>query len=304
MGPHRKLGIYVGYKSPSIIKYLEPLTADLFIAHHADCIFDEEHFLALGGDFKYQKECPEIDWNAITISASDPRTQETKLQVRKIINLQHLANNLPDSFTDLKGVTKSWKPARNVPERVEVPIKTTQLPDLKKRGSSTASDPDPASRKQQRRERRKSSKSVNASQLNIDKHLMGSIHPVEGQPPQPSSSVHTLAGTSEHLDSHVLGNHKESSRVHEISTNYIDSGESFNHKSTIVDTYFSATIADTLLNDHDPRTIVECEKRSDWPKWKEAIQAELASLNKRKAFTEAIPTPPKVFPVGFKWVFL
>ena len=26
MDPHRKLGIYVGYSSPSIIKYLEPLT--------------------------------------------------------------------------------------------------------------------------------------------------------------------------------------------------------------------------------------------------------------------------------------
>ena len=100
------------------------------------------------------------------------------------------------------------------------------------------------------------------------------------------------------------GNHEESSRVHEISTNYIDSGESFNHKSTIVDTYFSATIANTLLNDHDPRIIVECEKLSDWPQWKDAIQAELASLNKRKVFTEAIPTPPRVFPVGFKWVFL
>jgi hypothetical protein len=72
----------------------------------------------------------------------------------------------------------------------------------------------------------------------------------------------------------------------------------------IVDTYFCTTVADTLLNDHDPRTIVECEKCSDWPKWKEAIQAELASLDKKKVFTEAIPTPPKVFPVGFKWVFL
>jgi hypothetical protein len=87
MGPHRKLGIYVGYKSPSIIKYLEPLTGDLFIAHHADCIFNEDHFPALGGDIKYQKECPEIDWNAHGISSSDPCTQETELQVWKIINL-------------------------------------------------------------------------------------------------------------------------------------------------------------------------------------------------------------------------
>jgi hypothetical protein len=32
MGPHRKLEIYVGYKSPSIIKYLEPTIGDLFMA--------------------------------------------------------------------------------------------------------------------------------------------------------------------------------------------------------------------------------------------------------------------------------
>ena len=294
----------MGYKSPSIIKYLEPLTGDLFTARHADCIFNEEHFPALGGDFKYQKECPEIDWNAHAISSSDPRTQETELQVWKIINLPYLANNLPDSFTDLKGVTKSLNPARNAPERVEVPIKTTQLPIPKKRGSSTASDPEHASSKQQRKSRKKTSESVNAGQLNVDKHLMGSIHPVEGQPPQPSSSMHKLTGTSEHPDSIVLGNHEESLGVQEISINYVDSGESFDRKTTTVDIYFAEKIADTLLTDHDPRSIVECQKRSDWPKWKDAIQAEIASLNKRKVFTEAIPTPPSVFPVGFKWVFL
>jgi hypothetical protein len=55
MGPHRKVGIYVGFQSPSIIKYIEPLIEDLFTARFADSIFDEEHFLSLGGDFKYQK---------------------------------------------------------------------------------------------------------------------------------------------------------------------------------------------------------------------------------------------------------
>ena len=91
-------------------------------------------------------------------------------------DLQHIANNLPDSFTNLKGVTKSLNLARNAPERVEVPIKTTQLPIPKKRGSSTASDPEHASSKQQMKSRRKTSESVNAGQLNIDKHLMGSIN--------------------------------------------------------------------------------------------------------------------------------
>ena len=86
MGPHRKLGIYVGYSSPSIIKYLEPLTGDLFTARFADCIFNEEHFPELGREL-YQRECQEIDWNAEGISFFDPRTTETELQVQRIIDL-------------------------------------------------------------------------------------------------------------------------------------------------------------------------------------------------------------------------
>jgi len=41
MGPHRRLKIYVGYDSPSIIKYLELLIGDLFTVQLFDCNFDE-----------------------------------------------------------------------------------------------------------------------------------------------------------------------------------------------------------------------------------------------------------------------
>jgi hypothetical protein len=51
----------MGYHSSSIIKYLEPLTEDLFTARYANCIFNEDHFLALGGDYKYHLECQEIN---------------------------------------------------------------------------------------------------------------------------------------------------------------------------------------------------------------------------------------------------
>ena len=46
------LGIYVGYESPSIIKYLEPSTGDLFTARFADCHFDEKLNPTLGGETK------------------------------------------------------------------------------------------------------------------------------------------------------------------------------------------------------------------------------------------------------------
>jgi hypothetical protein len=50
--------------------------------------------------------------------------------------------------------------------------------------------------------------------------------------------------------------------------------------------------------------MAECMKCSDWNKWKEAIEVELSSFKKRKVFTDVIPTSPRIFPVGFKWVFV
>jgi len=86
----------------------------------------------------HQKECQEIDWNAEVISFFDPRTTEIELQVQRIIDLQNIINNLPDTFSDYKDVTKPLHPARNMPERVEVPNKTTHPQISKKRGRSTS----------------------------------------------------------------------------------------------------------------------------------------------------------------------
>jgi hypothetical protein len=107
MSPHRKIGIYMGFHSLSIIKYLEPLTGNLFIAQYANYIFNEDNFSILGGDCKYHLECQEKNWDDKFKISSDMRIKETELQVQKIINFQHIANNFPDAFTDYKDVTKS-----------------------------------------------------------------------------------------------------------------------------------------------------------------------------------------------------
>jgi len=51
-------------------------------------------------------------------------------------------------------------------------------------------------------------------------------------------------------------------------------------------------------------TIEDCRQRNDWPKWKEAIQAELDSLAKRKVFGPIVRTPEGVKPIGYRWVFV
>jgi hypothetical protein len=59
-----------------------------------------------------------------------------------------------------------------------------------------------------------------------------------------------------------------------------------------------------ISDDVEPHSVDECQRRDDWPKWKQAIQVELDSLTKRKVFGPVVPTPPHVKPVGFKWVFV
>jgi hypothetical protein len=61
MGPHRKMGIYLGYYSSYIIKYLEPMTEDLFMVRYVDCVFNEDHFPAFEGEFHNNLECQEIN---------------------------------------------------------------------------------------------------------------------------------------------------------------------------------------------------------------------------------------------------
>ena len=50
--------------------------------------------------------------------------------------------------------------------------------------------------------------------------------------------------------------------------------------------------------------MTECKKRSDWDKWKIAIEIEIASLNNRKVFLAVMPTPPGILPVGYKCIFV
>jgi hypothetical protein len=50
--------------------------------------------------------------------------------------------------------------------------------------------------------------------------------------------------------------------------------------------------------------MAECMKRSDWNKWKEAIEIEITSLTKREVLFEVLPKPSNVNHVGFKWVFV
>ena len=78
-------------------------------------------------------------------------------------------------------------------------------------------------------------------------------------------------------------------------------------KDVIVDEIFAFSVAVEMMaedDDIEPKTVEECRHRKDWPKWRDAIQAELKSLEKREVFSPVTETPKGVRPVGYKWVFV
>jgi hypothetical protein len=79
---------------------------------------------------------------------------------------------------------------------------------------------------------------------------------VDNEHPQPSSRVCTIdgVGTFEHHDPLVLGNCGELHGVMEIFINYTSSEELFDHKTMVVNPFFS-----TMMTYLDPKSIVECQ---------------------------------------------
>ena len=73
-------------KSPSIIRYLKPLTEDVFTTRLADCHFNETTFPTLGGGMKKLEN--KIIWNVSLLSHLDPHTKQCELEVQKLIHLQ------------------------------------------------------------------------------------------------------------------------------------------------------------------------------------------------------------------------
>ena len=299
MGPQRRLYIYVGFLSASIIHYLEPLTRNLFTARFADCHFDESVFPPLGEDKPNSNKWREITWN--TPSLLHPRTKQSELEVQRIIHLQDLVDQLPDAFTDLNKVLKSHIPTVNAPTHIEIPIgdsgnaiASTSKPRLKRGRPVGSKDSFPR--------KRKSNKLLTPVEYNFDEITPEETITIQSAPVEPN----TLQGLME-TTTRVAITDQLSSINEDISINYMNQGEIWDRRHTLVNNAFSFQVAKGIMqnnDDQEPQTVNECRNRHDWEKWKEAIQAELNCLVKREVFGPVVPTPENVKPVGYRWVFV
>jgi hypothetical protein len=103
IGSYRLEGIYVGFDSPSIIRYVSPKTGTLSKARFQNCQFNERVFPPLTAGSSSQP----LQFSAPQTFTQnpDPRTGLANSEVQKLLDLQALANKLPDGFTDSKRIT-------------------------------------------------------------------------------------------------------------------------------------------------------------------------------------------------------
>ncbi|KAK4397697.1 Copia protein [Sesamum angolense] len=281
MGPQRRLRIYVGFESPSIIKYLEPMTGDQFTARYLDCQFNETIFLVLGGEDKDIKR-KDIAWNATSMYFLDPRTNDSELEVQRIIHLQSVPNRLPDAFIDTKRITKSHIPAENVPEATLTQTTASESQIRRKRGRPLGSkDANPRKRKE---------------------HIISINH---------DANVTTNNVSRDKIPEVVLSkdskrNEQDLDDSYDMSIIYAHNNLGWYRKEIEMNDIFAYSVAVEIMDedDNDPQTMEECRHRNDWKSWKKAIQDELDSLNKREVFGPITPTPKGVKPVSYKWVFV
>ena len=150
IGAHRQEGIYVGFDSPSIIRYVNPSTGSLLRARFANCRFEEDIFPSLRGGATSQSASQGLIFKApeTLTMYSDPRTSLVETQVAKILHLQRIADQTPDGFNDATRITRNpINEALNVPARVSVP-NTIIVPPISSTGKRTCGrDKQPRKRK-------------------------------------------------------------------------------------------------------------------------------------------------------------
>lgn len=135
--PKRQLGIYIGFESPSILRYLDPITGDSFVAHISMCKFNENLFPRLSTEEQTAQECGfKFDQPDTVTLHKDPYNGQGEKEVRRILHLQGIANNAPHVFAPTERITRSdINQAANYPARVQIDSTPAHVMDpLKKRG--------------------------------------------------------------------------------------------------------------------------------------------------------------------------
>ena len=178
------------------------------------------------------------------MSHFDPCTNQSELEVQRIIHLQNLANQLPNTFTDTKKVTKSHVPTANTPARIDVP--EGQLAN--------------ESQKRLKRGRLFGSKDITPRKRRTQRHNANIEH-------NAYAKAYVEQGTLEEVhNKEVALEEAQVPKNSEISISYVHKGDKWDRNNIVINNIFAFQVAlDIIRNDEDPepQNVDECRNRND-----------------------------------------
>jgi hypothetical protein len=135
----------VGYESPSIIKYLEPTTGQMFRARFLDCVFDETIFPKVGkiGEIQPPEERLLKSKDGLFTRTTQKGMVEVPTDMAKVnrlikhvVDLHKLSVAAPDAFAPAQGVVKETgvcSNLRNIPADIEISAPAANVAAPRKR---------------------------------------------------------------------------------------------------------------------------------------------------------------------------
>ena len=189
---------------------------------------------------------------------------------------------MPDAFTDIVKVTKSYISAANTPARINIPIGKTaimaanesSMPRLKRGRPLGSKDLIPRKRKIKRQQ------NPNLEENSTPEVATPTISKIIT--PEEESAIEVTHAPKGAIVPEEIQNHEDAQVLanDEIFINYASTGKLWNRTKVVINVVFCFAVATEILkedDDHEPRSVDECRSKHDWSKWKEAIQVELES---------------------------
>ena len=301
IGPRRQLGIYVGFYSQSIIRYIDPTSGEQHKAPFRNCVFDERRFPSLGGGIKDREQTAiQWDWKPEDHQFSDFNTGEGDREVTRLLKLKFIADHTPDAFVEShellskdrigtagerpKAISSQLPPTHKIISKTQIPLPPKQ-PNKRLKPDDEAYIPTSNITPIEttlRRSRRIAAKAMMTPETNLLYLLVSGEQQFTDSPP----GVSTYHSFEKPIATY------SSTPLHRNIIFYDDM------------TCYHIAVALAEDDEPDPSSVSEALSQKSSEKWKEAMKAEMKSLMNREVFGPIQECPVGVTPIGGRWVFV
>ena len=207
-----------------------------------------------------------MSWSVPTLSHLDPRSALADSEVQRIIELENVADSMPDAFTDLAKMTRSHIPAANVPARIDIPQGGCEAaaPNIGGGTTTTLGGRVVAEVAAPQRKRGRPTGSMDTRPRK--RGSLAQLYPLIINTQNPTHEIiPDYSYVREKTNLEEIPTVDPSTANKEISMNYASVHEILDRESVILDDAFAFSVAQKIIehDDIEPRFVEECQHRAD-----------------------------------------